>query len=152
VDAQGKIPAQVADDLAVAAEGLTEYDAVPLTIESVKDKPDYFQVSFPASAIGWASGGARETSEITLLVSSYDKKGKLLHRDGRVIGFMRQPLLNNQIENRTLHVQATIPTVSPASRARVVVRSNGNGKIGTGNYFLSDQNPTEPSPQPRRTR
>jgi len=146
VDAQGKIPAQVADDLAVAAEGLTEYDAVPLTIESVKDKPDYFQVSFPASAIGWASGGARETSEITLLVSSYDKKGKLLHRDGHVIGFTRQPLLNNQMENRTLHVQATIPTVSPASRVRVVVRSNGTGKIGTSNYFLSDQNPLRPLP------
>lgn len=138
MDAQGNVPAQVADDLAVAADGLMVYDAVPLTIERMKDNPDDFRVSFPASSVAWTPSGAHETGDLTLLVSSYDKKGKLLHRDGHVVGFTRQPLLQNQVERRTLHVQATIDTATPAVRVRIIVRANGTGEIGAGNYFLSE--------------
>ena len=77
MDAQGKVPPEVARDLAVAADGLTVYDGVPLTIERVRDKPDDFRVSFPASAVAWMLDGAQEKGDITLLVSSYDKKGQV---------------------------------------------------------------------------
>jgi VWFA-related protein len=140
MDAQGKVPTQVADDLAVAADGLTVYDSVPLTIERMTDKPDDFKVSFPASAITWMRDGAQEDGEITLLVSCYDKKGKVLHRDGHVIGFTKPYLPEGRVENRVLNVMATIATATPAARVRVIVRANGSGKIGAGNYFLSDGN------------
>jgi VWFA-related protein len=140
MDAQGKVPTQVEHDLAVAADGLMVYDGVPLTIERVRDKSDGFRVSFPASAIAWIPDGTQETSDIVFLVSSYDKKGRLLHRDGHVIGFTRQSLAEDQIEDRVLHVLATIATATPAARVRVIVRANGSGKIGAGNYFLSEGN------------
>jgi VWFA-related protein len=140
LDAEGKVPTQVAYDMAVAAEGLMVYDGVPLMLERVKEKPDDFRVSFPASAVAWAADGAQEKGDITLEVSSYDKKGKLLGRDGHVIQFTRQPLREGQVEGRTLQVVATIATAAPAARVRVIVRANGSGKIGTGNYSLVGQN------------
>lgn len=147
------VPTQVAHDLAVAADGLLIYDGVPLTIERMRDKPDGFRVSFPASGVAWIPDGAQETSDIVLMVSSYDKKGKLLHRDGHVIGFNRQPLAEDQVENRVLHVLATIAIALPAARVRVIVRANGSGKIGAGNYFLSQGSaPSDPSTASNETK
>jgi hypothetical protein len=148
LDAEGKVPTQVAYDMAVAAEGLMVYDGVPLTMERVKEKPDDFNVSFPASTVAWTPDGAQEKGDITLTVS-YDKKGKLLRRDGHVIQFSRLPLRESQVEDRTLHVVATIATAGPAARVRVIVRANGSGKIGTSNYFLSD--PSAPADPPTRS-
>lgn len=136
MDAEGKVPTGVAHDLGVANDGLMIYDGVPLTIERIKEKAGNFTVAFPASALAWVADGAEERGDITLLVSSYDGKGRLLHREGHVIGFTRQPLKAHEVESRTLHVQASIETAAPAARVRVVVRVNQNGKIGTGNYFL----------------
>jgi hypothetical protein len=45
-----------------------------------------------------------------------------------------------RFENRVLHVLATIATATPAAKVRVIVRANGSGKIGAGNYFLSEGN------------
>jgi VWFA-related protein len=139
LDAQGKVPRQVEFDLAVASDGMMVYDGVPLTIERIAGKPDDFRVSFSANALAWTPDGSQDKGDITLLVSSYDDKGKLLHREGRLIGLVRPPLPAGQADSRMVHVLTTMATSPPATRVRVLVRANGSGRIGTSNYILSDR-------------
>jgi len=139
LDAQGKVPSQVGFDLAVATDGMMVYDGVPLTVERMASNPDEFRVSLPANALAWTPDGTQDKGDITLLVSSYDDKGKLLHREGRLIGLVRPPLPAGQVDSRMVRVLTTMATSPPAVRVRVLVRANGSGRIGTSNYFLSDR-------------
>jgi VWFA-related protein len=140
IDPQGKPSPQADRDLAVAADGLVLYDGVTLTVQRSPSTPNDFTISFPAATLAWTPGQAQDKSDITLLLATYDKKGKLLHREGHIVGFVRQPLQQGQAERRTLHVLATIDTTSPATRLRVLVRSNGSGGIGSANYLLNTPN------------
>ncbi len=135
-DEMGKVPAGVSE-LGVAADGLMVYDGVPLTLERVAGDGNKFRVGFSAKALGWAAEGDHDRGEISVLVSSYDAQGKLVHREAKAIGLVRPRLAEGQADERMVHLLTGISTAPPVVRVRVVVRSNGNGRIGAGNYWLT---------------
>lgn len=139
LDAKGKISGQVAFDMAMASDGLMVYDGVPLTIERMTDNQDDFRVSFPANSLEWKMDEDKQKSDVTIVMESYDKKGKLLNRKANLLAFGLPALKDGQQETRMVRLKETATTAAPAARIRVIVRSNANGKIGADNFFLVDR-------------
>lgn len=125
-------------DLASACSGLMVFDGVPLTVTRKNPSAAEVQVSFPASAIGLALTGDKLTGDVTFLVLSYDRAGKLLTKKGSVVSLHLAPLPPGQSEDRKIQLAASLDPQAPAARVRLVVRANANGRIGADNFFLVD--------------
>ena len=88
-----------------------------------------------------------EQGDVTLLVKSFDKKGKLLSQRGEVRTIEVPRAADSDAPAVPMIVlPATVVTRPPAVRVRFVVRTEGTGKLGASNFFLTDdRNPGEPA-------
>ncbi len=137
-DAQGKLTEGTLFDLASASTGLMVFDGVPLTVTRQTPSSNQIQVSFPASAIGLALNDGKLTGDVTLITLSYDRAGKLLTKNGRVVSLHLAPLQPGQVENRKIQLASSLDPQLPTARVRFVVRANATGTIGADNLFLVD--------------
>jgi VWFA-related protein len=140
LNAKGKPSAQLSFDLNVAGEGLMVYDGIPLTIVRDPVSPDNFILHFRADTLTWQDDGDKRKSELSVLVASFDKKGKMLNRSAHLIT-VNLPALPTGVttDDHVINLPQTISTAVPAARIRLVVRSNANGKVGAENVFLVDR-------------
>jgi VWFA-related protein len=141
LDAKGKMSTQLNFDLNVAGAGLMVYDGIPLTVERDTATPDNFVLHFRADSLTWHNAeGERRKSELSVMVVSFDKKGKMLARTAHIMT-LELPALpaGATTDDRWVNLPTIISTATPAARLRFVVRSNANGKIGAENVFLVDR-------------
>jgi VWFA-related protein len=136
-DTRGELTESTRFDLASATTGLMVFDGIPLTITR-QNPSNQLKVSFPASAIGLALSDGKLRGDVTFIALSYDRTGKLLAKDGRVVSLHLAPLQPGQIENRNIQIATSLNTEVPAARVRFVVRANANGKLGANNLYLVD--------------
>jgi VWFA-related protein len=135
----GKLTKNFVFDLSQAAGSLMVYDGVPMKIERDPAKPDNFSVFVKSSAIPWKeSSGGNLTGEVTLLVESFDRKGKLLEHKGNIRTVQITPADLSKTGASVL-LPATVATQPPAARLRFVVRVDGTGKLAADNVFLVDK-------------
>lgn len=127
-------------DLAAASTGLMVFDGIPLTLSRQGPASDVVQVSFPASALGLTLADHKLRADVTVIALSFDEKGKVIAKDGRVVALHLAPLPDGQSESRTVHLTTPFNPSLPIARMRIVVRSNTTGKIGAENLFLTDRN------------
>ncbi len=127
---------QMVYDISLAAQGLMVYDAIPLTVNRDIERRSNFRITFPASTLAWKSAGENQTSQFTYLVESFDRQGKLLQHAAQELSVHLPTLSGTTPDTRQISFDLSIATQAPVARLRFVVRSNGNGKIGAGNYFL----------------
>ena len=140
-DAKGKISQQLKFDLSVAGEGLMVYDGIPLTIIRDPATADNFVLHFRADNLTWKNvDGEKRKSELTVMIVSFDKKGKVLARTANIMT-INLPVVPAGAtgDDRWINLAETVATATPAARLRFVVRSNANGKIGAENVFLVDR-------------
>lgn len=138
-DAKGKLTGHTLFDLASASTGLMVFDGVPLTLSRQGPAMNELQVSFPASAIGLEPTAGNLSADVTLIALSFDRKGKVLTKDGRVVSLHLAELPDGQSESRTIHLTTALDPALPIARVRIVIRSNSNGKTGADNFFLTDR-------------
>jgi VWFA-related protein len=138
LNAREKTDESRAIDLAAACSGLMVFDGMPLTISRPGPASGRIQLSFPASAAGLELSNGRLRGDVTLITLSYDRAGKLLAKDGRVVSLHLPPLPPGQVESRKIQIESAINPQLAAARVRLVVRSHSNGKIGADNLFLAD--------------
>lgn len=138
-DAKGKLTQNTLFDLASASTGLMVFDGIPLTMSREGPSMNEVQVSFPASAAGLTLSDGRLRGYITLIALSFDRGGKVLSKDGRVVALHLAELQPGQLEDRSIHITTPLNTQLPIARVRIVIRSNSNGKIGADNLFLTDR-------------
>lgn len=140
LDAKGKASAQLSFDLNVAGGGLMVYDGIPLSVGRDAATPDNFVLHFRADSLAWQNAGERRKSELSVMVVSFDKKGKVLTRSAHIMTLDLPALpAGATTDDRLVNLPATVSTATPAARLRFVVRSNANGKIGAENVFLVDR-------------
>jgi hypothetical protein len=139
-DAKGKLTEGTLFDLASASTGLMVFDGVPLTLNRQGPTMNEVQVSFPASAIGLTLSDQKLRGDVTLIALTFDRAGKVLTKDGRVISLHLAALEPGHAEDRSIHLTTPLNTQLPMARVRIVIRSNSNGKIGGENLFLIDRN------------
>jgi len=138
-DKSGKLSQQSRLNLAAASQGLMVFDGIPLAVTRDEVSSDDFHLSFPASSLNLRDDGSRLIGDVSLIVLSFDKAGKLLNRSGRVISLHLAPLQPGETESRKVQVATSIETRSPAARVRFIVLGNLNGRIGADNFFLVDR-------------
>jgi hypothetical protein len=124
-------------DLAAACSGLMVFDGIPLTVSPRDPATGQIHLSFPATAAGLELSSGKLRGDVTLITLSYDRAGKLLGKDGRVVSLQLAPLATGQTENRKIQVVASLNPHLAAARVRLVVRSNITGKIGAENLLLT---------------
>jgi len=139
-DEPGKLSQQARFSLSAASQGLMVFDGIPLTITRDQTTSDHFRLEFPAASLNLTDDGSRLIGEVSLIVLSFDRTGKLLNRTGQVISLHLAPLRPGETESREVQVATSLDTRSPAARVRFIVLGNTNGRIGADNFFLVDRN------------
>jgi VWFA-related protein len=138
-DEPGKMSQQARFNLSAASQGLMVFDGISLTITRDEATSDHFRLEFPAASLNLTDEGHRLIGEVSLIVLSFDRTGKLLNRTGQVISLHLAPLLPGETESRKVQIATSLDTRGPAARVRFIVLGNSNGKIGADNYFLVDR-------------
>ncbi|HZQ43694.1 MAG TPA: VWA domain-containing protein [Acidobacteriaceae bacterium] len=136
---KGKLTDNTVFDLASASTGLMVFDGIPLTLSRQRTLTNELEISFPASAIGLEPSDGKLKADITLIALSFDRNGKVLAKDGRIISLHLADLPGDQPESRTVHVTTPLNSALPIARVRIVIRSNSNGKTGADNFFVIDR-------------
>ena len=126
-------------NLSAASQGLMVFDGIPLTVTRDEATSD-FRLAFPASSLGLKDDGSRLIGEVSLIVLSFDRTGKLLNHTGRVISLHLAHLQPGETETRKVQLATSLDTRAPAARVRFIVLGNANGRIGADNFFLVDRN------------
>jgi VWFA-related protein len=125
----------LAVDLNSAADSTMVYDGLPITVTRDATNPNQFSIHIAASGLDWTGGGESTPKvQLALVVSSFDRKGKLLNRDARMLNVPAK-----SSEPHSLDLQTRIDTASPAARIRFVVRDASSGKVGADNAYLIDK-------------
>jgi len=137
----GKLSTRQIFDLTVAGQSMMVYDAVPLAITRIAANPDQFKIGFDAANVAWQeTTPGKLTADLTILVESFDKKGKLLnHTAETTTAQVAESSTPNVPVVPKVNLLTTIPTQPPAARIRFVVRINRNQKLGAANFFLVDR-------------
>ena len=126
-------------DLVAADSSNMVYDGIPVTIRQVDNDPDSFAVHVDGRGLAWSPATASEPrrTEVILDVSTFDKKGKELKRDAKVLRFAAPdsvPPTGRLL--RDLNFPSKIDHNPKAVRVRFTVRVSASGRIGTADYTL----------------
>jgi hypothetical protein len=138
--ASGTISHQLLRDLALAGDGIMVYDAVPFTVDRDQNNPDNFILNVPSTELNWKTNDAGNlTSEVSLLVKVFDRKGNVISKDAR-LQKLEFPSVPGQSGPKatTTALPISIPSAITAARIRFALRVDSTGKIGTNNFFLAD--------------
>ncbi len=121
-------------DLVSADTSTMVYDGVPITIENTAEKLDEYVVRVPGRALAWSAATDTEPrhAEMILMVSTYDKKGKEIKREAKIVKASAPATVppTGRIE-RGLAVAYKLPPDQKAVRVRFTVRVTASGRIGT---------------------
>ena len=129
-------------DLVAADSSTMVYDGVAIHVEASATNPEEFMVHVDGHNLAWTPATDTEPrhSEVILMVSTYDKKGKELSRAANVVktkATRAVPPTGRLLMN--LSLPAKIPHNPKAVRARFTVRVDASGRIGTADVQLAQQ-------------
>ena len=129
-------------DLVSADTSNMVYDGVAIAPTQSATDPDSFTVHVDGHGLVWAYATDTEPrhTELILIVSTFDKKGKELKRDARVVKIGAPP--NAPLTGRYLHdlnIPCKIDHNPKAVRVRFSVRVSATGRIGTADLELGQE-------------
>jgi VWFA-related protein len=129
-------------DLEAADSSNMVYDGIPILIRPSETDPDSFKVHVDGRGLVWspATEGHPRHTEVILIVSTFDKKGKELKQNANVVK-VDAPLSVPPAGrlHRNLDIPCTIEHNPKAVRVRFTVRSSSTGRIGTADYTLGQE-------------
>lgn len=133
---------RLAFDLAAAGTSTMVYDGLSVTVKATTDKPGAYIVHIDAKGVAWtyATETTPRFSEVIVTVTTFDKKGKQLKEQGKV---MKITAPKDAPGSGPIDVALNLPWVMDADakavRARFVVRMSRTGRIGTADVALGGQ-------------
>jgi VWFA-related protein len=127
-------------DLMSADQTSMVYDGVQMTLVPSDTDPNSFIVKIDPHSLGWTYATDTEPrhTEVILVVSTFDKKGKELKRVGKTITVAAPKTVppTGRLE-RGVDLHYTVDPDPKAVRARFVVRVTASGRIGTADANLT---------------
>jgi VWFA-related protein len=125
----------------LSAEGSTMvYDGVPISVRRPPDDPNSLLIRVEGRSLSWTYATATEPrhTEIALVASTFDKKGKELKRDAKVIrANAAEDVPPTGRLDRSLEIKYKLEHDPKAMRLRLVVRVAATGRIGTADIDLT---------------
>jgi VWFA-related protein len=129
-------------DLAAADSSNMVYDGIPVTIAQVENEPESFIVHVDGRGLVWspATEANPRITEVILVVSTFDKKGKELKRDAKVERFSAPPSVPPTGRLlRDINIPSKIDHNPKVVRVRFTVRVSATGRIGTADLTLGQE-------------
>ena len=115
------------------------YDGIPISLMASPADPDSYTVHVDAKGLSWAPATDTQPrrTDLILMVSTFDSKGKELKREARTIGANAPPTVppTGRLE-RSVDISYKMDHNPKAVRARFVVRATSSGRIGTADVVL----------------
>lgn len=128
-------------DLVSADTSNMTYDGVAVTLEKSQTDPASYTLHVDPKGLVWSYGTLTEPrhAEVILVVSTFDKKGKELKRDAKIIkaNAPSDAPLTGRLE-RGLNIEYKIDPNPKAVRARFTLRVTATGRIGTADAELAE--------------
>jgi VWFA-related protein len=129
-------------DLAAADYSNMVYDGVSVTARQVATDPETFMVNVDGRGLVWSpttESQPRQT-EVILDISTFDKKGKELKREGKLLKFAAPPSVppTGRIL-RNLNIPCKIDHNPKVVHVRFTVRVSATGRIGTADFMLGQE-------------
>jgi len=132
-----KQPNRQVFDLAVAAQSVLVYDGVHMTVTHDTENPDQFKINLHSADLVWQPGAPHKLiTKITVVVTSFDKKGTPIDRNFKVSTLQVGEGAPSTPDSSMVDLFATIPVKSSVERVRFVIRSDANQKLGAVNFVL----------------
>jgi VWFA-related protein len=126
-------------DLNSADTSTMVYDGVPLTLKPSSTDPDAFTVHVDGRGLVWTYATDTEPrhTEVILMVSTFDHKGKELKRDAKILKISAPTTVppTGRLDH-SLDLDYKIDHNPKAVRARFTVRVTATGRIGTADATL----------------
>jgi VWFA-related protein len=129
-------------DLVAADSSNMVYDGIPVLPRQSETDPDSFTVHVDGRGLVWspATESQPRRTEVILVVSTFDKKGKELKQDARVERFSAPPSVPPTGRlHRNLDIPCKIDHNPKAVRVRFTVRVSATGRIGTADLTLGQE-------------
>ncbi len=138
-------------DLTSAGSSNMVYDAVPVTLKPSPTDPYSFMVHVDPRAIVWtpATDTQPRYADLTMLVSTFDKKGKELKQEAKSIHAAAPTTVapTGRLE-RAIEIMYKVDHTPKAVRARFVVRIGPTGRVGTADTLLGEALTSAAAPAP----
>ena len=124
-----------------AATSNMVYDGVSFAVRRSPTAPKSFQFHVDGQGLIWSAGngGKSRSTRLILLITYYDKKGHELKHEGTSMSFDAppgSPPMGNF--DHPLNFHFDVSPDSKAARARVVVRVEASGRMGTADLDLTN--------------
>jgi len=135
-------------DLLSAESSTMVYDGVPISVRRMPSPVGAFVIQVDARSLAWTYATDKEPrhAEVILVASTFDKKGKELKRDAKIIRANATGDVppTGRLERR-LNIDYLLANDPKATRVRFVVRVTASGRIGTADIDLTQPLPTPSS-------
>ena len=142
VGKEGQVGRYLASQLIGAERNNLVYDAVKFTVSPEPAKPMTYSVLVEPHSVPWYTTSPR-SAKLEVMVTSFDKKGKEIARTLRLDSFQAKadapasgPL------DMAIHFSAEVPPdpkgKAQVARARIVLRMEATGRMGTADVTLGD--------------
>ncbi len=142
--ADNQLNRKLASELVGAETSTMVYDGVPVTL-AITSTPGKYNLHLPGRGLVWTEATDTEPrkAKLILMVTTFDKKGKVLKTDTRaiVVKATGQVSPTGRLD-RAISIEYQVPPDPKAVRARFVVRVDATGRMGTADADL-----TQPPPQ-----
>jgi hypothetical protein len=115
------------------------HDAVPVTIVPSADDPVSFTVHVDGRALAWtpATDTVPRRTEVSLMVTTFDKRNKELNRDANIItASAPTSVAPTGTLIRNIDIAYKLDINPRAVRARFAVRVTSTGRVGTAETVL----------------
>ena len=129
-------------DLVAADTSTMVYDGIPISLMPSPSDPGSYTVHVDAKGLTWspATDTQPRHTDLILLVSTFDSKGKELKRVAKSIGVNAAPTVppSGRLE-QSVNISYKIDHDPKAVRARFVVRVTSSSRIGTADVVLGQK-------------
>jgi VWFA-related protein len=131
-------------DLAAAEASTMVYTGLSVTVAPKPGVPNTFVVAVPESQLVWTADEGRESAKLRVVAADVNNQSQVLrrttvevtaHRALQAAGSLRQ--------NAMARVEITTPEGPNTYRLRFVVRSDGDGRIGTADIPIPGATPAK---------
>jgi VWFA-related protein len=135
----GEVSKRLASELFNAESSNMAYDAVPFTV--VADATDANALKFQVGprGISWyyTKGTKPRFTRLIVLSTTFDRKGKELKRNSQIVSFDAPADITDSMQvNKAVAFHVKLEPDSKAVRARLVVRVEATGRMGTADLTL----------------
>jgi len=143
----GEVTKRLASELVGAGTSTMVYDAVPLTLLS-SGAPGKYVIHIEGRGLYWtpATDTQPRTAKLILMVTTFDKKGKVLKSDARALVVSAATTVppTGRLD-RAINLDYQLPPNPKAVRARFVVHVDATGRMGTADTDLTKPLPPPPA-------